>query len=455
MTRSAPPLRGPRPCCAPRPSRRAVVIGTLLLCAPSCVCGLVGWRCCSRQITDGLVGRARLLVGGRGRPGRPPRRSSRLLGGQTAATSTPGTAASPELGVHPGLARRGAGLRRSCSSGPIDGSSDRAPRPAPAPAARPACSRSSIPATLRRHGRAPATSGRTSYRTPRSATPAAPAGPRSPGRGRPARRSRCRPTAAPTTLYYLFPMTEQQDTLALVRRALVTGGGAAAAPGRRRDAGWSPGRWSPRCGWPRRVAERLAVGPARGAHARARRGRHRPARRPRSTRWPTSLQRQIRQLEELSRVQRRFVSDVSHELRTPLTTVRMAGDVLHDARDAVRPGRPPAPRSCCRPSSTGSRRCSADLLEISRFDAGAAVLDLEDVDLATSSHRVVDGHPAAGRAARRRVVVRAAGRGRASPRSTPAASSGSCATWSPTPSTRRGRADVVVLAGRRRRRPPR
>ena len=32
------------------------------------------------------------------------------------------------------------------------------------------------------------------------------------------------------------------------------------------------------------------------------------------------LQRQIRQLVELSTVQRRFVSDVSHELRTPLTT---------------------------------------------------------------------------------------------------------------------------------------
>src|SRR5205814_3936845 len=46
----------------------------------------------------------------------------------------------------------------------------------------------------------------------------------------------------------------------------------------------------------------------------------------------TSLQRQIRQLEELSRVQRRFVSDVSHELRTPLTTVRLAGSVLHEAR---------------------------------------------------------------------------------------------------------------------------
>src|SRR3546814_14483366 len=51
----------------------------------------------------------------------------------------------------------------------------------------------------------------------------------------------------------------------------------------------------------------------------------------------SSLKRQIRQLEELSRVQRRFTSDVSHELRTPLTTVRMAGDSLHDARAEFEP----------------------------------------------------------------------------------------------------------------------
>src|SRR4029079_6168720 len=43
-----------------------------------------------------------------------------------------------------------------------------------------------------------------------------------------------------------------------------------------------------------------------------------------------SLQTHISQLETLSRVQQRFVSDVSHELRTPLTTIRMAGDLLHE-----------------------------------------------------------------------------------------------------------------------------
>ena len=104
----------------------------------------------------------------------------------------------------------------------------------------------------------------------------------------------------------------------------------------------------------------------------------------------SSLQKQIRQLEELSRVQRRFVSDVSHELRTPLTTVRMAGDVLHDARQRLRPGHRAGRRAAADASSTASRRCSSDLLEISRFDAGAAHLDVDDVNLVDVAHRVVD-----------------------------------------------------------------
>ena len=84
-----------------------------------------------------------------------------------------------------------------------------------------------------------------------------------------------------------------------------------------------------------------------------------------------SLQRQIRQLEELSRLQRRFVSDVSHELRTPLTTVRMAADVLHDARGGFDPA---TARSAELLHGELDRFESllTDLLEISRFDAGAA-----------------------------------------------------------------------------------
>jgi two-component system sensor histidine kinase MtrB len=93
-----------------------------------------------------------------------------------------------------------------------------------------------------------------------------------------------------------------------------------------------------------------------------------------------SLQQQISKLAELSRVQQRFVSDVSHELRTPLTTIRLAGDVLYDQRDDF----PPATSRTAELLHTQVMRFElllADLLEISRYDAGAVELELEPTNL--------------------------------------------------------------------------
>ncbi|WP_051208631.1 MtrAB system histidine kinase MtrB [Propionicicella superfundia] len=94
----------------------------------------------------------------------------------------------------------------------------------------------------------------------------------------------------------------------------------------------------------------------------------------------SELARQITQLENLSQVQQRFVSDVSHELRTPLTTIRMASDVLHEARDHFDPV---ARRSVELLDAELDRfeGLLTDLLEISRFDAGVADLSTEVVDL--------------------------------------------------------------------------
>lgn len=94
-----------------------------------------------------------------------------------------------------------------------------------------------------------------------------------------------------------------------------------------------------------------------------------------------SLQRQITRMEELSRLQRRFVADVSHELRTPLTTVRMASDVLYDAREDFPPE---VARSAELLTNQLDRfeALLADLLEISRIDAGAARLEFEEMSLA-------------------------------------------------------------------------
>ncbi len=103
----------------------------------------------------------------------------------------------------------------------------------------------------------------------------------------------------------------------------------------------------------------------------------------------TNLQRQILRLEEMSRLQRRFTSDVSHELRTPLTTVRMAADLIFAERDEFDPA---VARSAELLQAELDRfeELLTDLLEISRFDAGFAMLDSEPTDLVPVVHRVTE-----------------------------------------------------------------
>ena len=202
------------------------------------------------------------------------------------------------------------------------------------------------------------------------------------------------------TLYYLYSLEEQSETLALVSRAMLIAG----VPLLLLIAGltWlvtrqvvTPIRMA------RRVAERLAAGQLQ---ERLRvRGEDDLARLATSfNQMASNLQKQIRQLEELSRLQRRFVSDVSHELRTPITTVRMASDVIHDARPFLDPVTGRA-AELLQKELDRFETLLADLLEISRFDAGAAVLEAEDVDLCDVVRRVVD--MTAGLAAQRQTQV--------------------------------------------------
>jgi two-component system sensor histidine kinase MtrB len=102
------------------------------------------------------------------------------------------------------------------------------------------------------------------------------------------------------------------------------------------------------------------------------------------------LQRQISELEELSAVQQRFVSDVSHELRTPLTTIRMASDVLFERRDVVDTDTSRAIELLADQVDRFEHLLS-DLLEISRIDAGAAQPDLEEFDLRRCVAAVLEG----------------------------------------------------------------
>ncbi|HTI20262.1 MAG TPA: HAMP domain-containing sensor histidine kinase [Kutzneria sp.] len=82
----------------------------------------------------------------------------------------------------------------------------------------------------------------------------------------------------------------------------------------------------------------------------------------------------IEELRRKDEQQRQFVADVAHDLRTPMAVLIAAGDGL---------GGPDSDRSA-ELIATQSRRLSAlveDLLEMSRFDAGAAEFRPEPVDL--------------------------------------------------------------------------
>ncbi|MCX2733917.1 MtrAB system histidine kinase MtrB [Saccharopolyspora sp. NFXS83] len=102
-----------------------------------------------------------------------------------------------------------------------------------------------------------------------------------------------------------------------------------------------------------------------------------------------SLKQQIKQLEEFGQLQRRFTSDVSHELRTPLTTVRMAADVLHASREQFPPGLARSTELLV-DELDRFEALLADLLEISRLDAGVAELAAEPLDLPAIVQRAVD-----------------------------------------------------------------
>jgi two-component system sensor histidine kinase MtrB len=190
-------------------------------------------------------------------------------------------------------------------------------------------------------------------------------------------------------MYLLFPLTQEVATLDVLRYAVVTTGAVLvilltfiAALVSRQVV--TPVRAA------RRAAESLASGNLRDRMKV--RGQDDLARLATSMNYMASeLEKQINTLEELSAVQQRFVSDVSHELRTPLTTVRMAAEVLYETRDDFDPV---AARSAelLQKELDRFEALLSDLLEISRFDAGAAQLNVEEVDLRDLVHRVVEAN---------------------------------------------------------------
>jgi two-component system sensor histidine kinase MtrB len=186
------------------------------------------------------------------------------------------------------------------------------------------------------------------------------------------------PLAGNYELYLVFDLNSEQQTLDFVQRTLVFGGlvlllmiGAIS---------FFVTDWLVR---PVRLAAEVSEQLAEGALDRRlpERGEDILAVLARSfNKMAQSLQSQITQLASLSKMQQRFVSDVSHELRTPLTTIKLAGDMIFAGRETLSP---PVKRSAELMHDQIERfeALLNDLLEISRYDAGAVIADLEMQDL--------------------------------------------------------------------------
>lgn len=186
------------------------------------------------------------------------------------------------------------------------------------------------------------------------------------------------PSAGQYELYLIYDLSDVQSTLTLIQQTLIAGSLALVVI----------------IGLVTFFVVRLAIGPVRRAAQTAERlaegyleerlhesGEDVIAVLARSfNKMADSMQRQIVRLANLSKVQQRFVSDVSHELRTPLTTIRLAGDVLYEQRESF--------------SKENARTLEllitqierfeimlTDLLEMSRYDAGAVALEVDEVNL--------------------------------------------------------------------------
>jgi two-component system, OmpR family, sensor histidine kinase MtrB len=195
------------------------------------------------------------------------------------------------------------------------------------------------------------------------------------------------PLSSSYQLYFVFPLNEEQQTLQLVQTVLIGVGIAlvallaaiaslvtrwvvlpvrhAARAAQRLSAG--------------QLEERMVVGGADDLAALATSFNDMAA----------SLQEKLLQLEELSKAQRQFVSDVSHELRTPMTTIRMAAEILFEAREEF-DAAPARSAELLQSQIERFETLLTDLLEMSRHDSNVATLDPETADLCDIVRRSAD-----------------------------------------------------------------
>ncbi|MCX4528863.1 MULTISPECIES: HAMP domain-containing sensor histidine kinase [unclassified Streptomyces] len=103
----------------------------------------------------------------------------------------------------------------------------------------------------------------------------------------------------------------------------------------------------------------------------------------------SALEQSVSELRDAEVRARRFASDVSHELRTPLSGMLAVTEVLDEDAGSLDPDTAAALRLVS--AETGKLAVLVeDLMEISRFDARAAELNLDDVDVAEAVRKTLE-----------------------------------------------------------------
>ncbi|MEV8532595.1 ATP-binding protein [Streptomyces sp. NPDC051211] len=102
-----------------------------------------------------------------------------------------------------------------------------------------------------------------------------------------------------------------------------------------------------------------------------------------------ALEHSVAELRQAETRARRFAADVSHELRTPLAGMLAVTEVLDEDAEHLDPDTAKALRLIS--AETGKLAVLVeDLMEISRFDAKAAGLNLDDVDIAEAVGKTLE-----------------------------------------------------------------
>ncbi|MEU6477710.1 HAMP domain-containing sensor histidine kinase [Streptomyces sp. NPDC047017] len=101
-----------------------------------------------------------------------------------------------------------------------------------------------------------------------------------------------------------------------------------------------------------------------------------------------ALEESVAELRRMEARARRFAADVSHELRTPLAAMTAVTDVLDERATRLDRVTGEAVRLVSGETARLARLVD-DLMEISRFDAGAVELGVDEIDLAESVRRTL------------------------------------------------------------------